>query len=167
MELAKSQDEHFMRLALDQARMAAACDEVPVGAALIDDQARVIAVAYNQNIGSCDPTAHAEILALRKACLRLKNYRLLSTTLYVTIEPCVMCLGAIIHARIERVVFGACDPKWGAAVSLYRLAEDGRFNHRPEVVGGVLENPCRQLIQDFFRAKRARVKEQPPGAGRN
>jgi tRNA(adenine34) deaminase len=113
----------------------------------------VVARAANEPIGLKDPTAHAEILALRAAAEKLKNYRLLNTTLYVTIEPCLMCMGAVVHARVARVVYGAPDPKWGAAGSLYHFALDGRLNHRPEVVSGVCEAECRELIQEFFRHK--------------
>jgi len=153
----RPQDIFFMKLAFEQARLAAAADEVPVGAVLVDSSRKVMATAHNQAISLCDPTAHAEILAIRAACQKMQNYRLLSSTLYVTIEPCVMCMGAVIHARVERLVFGAPDPKWGAVVSVYRLARDNRFNHRPEIVGGVLEDKCRRLIQDFFRSKRTRT----------
>ncbi len=153
-------DIFFMELAVKQAHLASGADEVPVGAVLIDKDRQVLAEAHNQTISMCDPSAHAEILAIRSACKKIQNYRLLSSTLYVTIEPCVMCMGAIIHARVKRLVFGAPDPKWGGAVSLYRLAEDRRFNHSPEIVGGVLEGTCRRLIQDFFRSKRIRVKGQ-------
>jgi len=101
-----------------------------------------------------DPTAHAEILALRAAAQQVNNYRLLNTTLYVTIEPCIMCMGAMIHARISRIVFGVSDPKWGAAGSLYNLATDARINHHPDIVGGICVNKCRTLIQEFFQKKR-------------
>ncbi len=144
-----------MQLALDAAHRARAEGEVPVGAVLVDEAESVLATAYNQTIGRCDPSAHAEMLAIREGALKLGNYRLLSTTLYVTIEPCVMCMGAIIHARVARIVFGAHDPKWGAAGSLYDFAKDERLNHQPEVAGGVSEEACRDLIQSFFREKRA------------
>jgi tRNA(adenine34) deaminase len=101
-----------------------------------------------------DPTAHAEILALRQAAQKTQNYRLLNTTLYVTIEPCVMCMGAIVHARISALVFGAKDPRWGGAGSLYNLAADNRLNHQVEIIEGICEDECRSLMQDFFRSKR-------------
>ena len=146
--------EHFMQLAIEQAQKAEEIGEVPVGAVITDAEDVILATAHNQTILKSDPTAHAEVQALRKASARLQNYRLLSTTLYVTIEPCVMCMGAIVHARVQRVVFGACDPKWGAAGSLYNFSEDGRLNHHPEVIGGVCEQRCRAMMQAFFRSRR-------------
>ena len=148
--------EYYMARALAQAERAARQNEVPVGAILIDGNGEDLARAFNLTRTKTDPTAHAEILALRKGAERVANYRLLNTTLYVTIEPCVMCMGAIVHARLARVVYGAPDPKWGAAGSLYHFAQDARMNHHPEVIGGVLEMPCRRIMQDFFRSKRAR-----------
>lgn len=146
--------ERYMRMAITQARTAAEHGEVPVGAVLVADTGVVLASAHNQPVSLNDPTAHAEILTLRAAGRRLLNYRLLNTTLYVTIEPCLMCMGAIIHARIRTVVFGTEDPKWGAAGSLYNFADDNRLNHSPGIVSGVCEQACRELIQSFFRAKR-------------
>ena len=148
----------MMRLAVDQAELAAEAGEVPVGAVLIDDQGEVIAAAHNQTITLNDPTAHAEMMAVRRAARILGNYRLLNTTLYVTIEPCVMCMGAIVHARISHVIFGAYDPKWGGAGSLYDLASDTRLNHRVAVTGGVMEDRCRQKMRDFFQARRIEKK---------
>lgn len=144
----------FMRAALREAAAAGIQDEVPVGAVLVSDSGEILASAHNQTIRSCDPSAHAEILALREASRKLKNYRLLNTTLYVTVEPCVMCMGAIIHARVARLVFGASDPKWGAAGSLYNLGADRRLNHQLEIVSGVLEEQCRAVMQEFFKSKR-------------
>lgn len=143
-----------MRIALEEARRARRIDEVPVGAVLVDESGDLVARACNRTIVDSDPTAHAEILVLRAAAEKLKNYRLLNTTLYVTIEPCLMCMGAVVHARVARVVYGAPDPKWGAAGSLYHFGLDPRLNHRPEVVAGVCEADCRELIQEFFRLKR-------------
>jgi len=143
-----------MTAALEEARKAGAKDEVPVGAVLVADDGDILAKAHNRTIHDCDPSAHAEILALRNASRKLKNYRLLNTTLYVTIEPCVMCMGAIIHARVARLVFGAADLKWGAAGSLFNLAADRRLNHQMEIVMGVLDGECREIIQDFFKSKR-------------
>lgn len=144
----------FMTAALKEAAAAGAQDEVPIGAVLVSDSGEILAAARNQTIRSCDPSAHAEILALRAASRKLKNYRLLNTTLYVTIEPCVMCMGAVIHARVARLVFGAADPKWGAAGSLYNLGADRRLNHQLEIVAGVLEDECRAVMQEFFKSKR-------------
>jgi len=149
-----------MRQALSQAQKAARQDEVPVGAVLVARDGTVLARAHNQTISLCDPTAHAEILALRAASMALGNYRLLNTTLYVTIEPCIMCMGALLQARVARIVFGAKDPKWGGAGSRYNLAADTSLNHTIDVQGGPLENECRELIQDFFRAKRLELKKQ-------
>jgi len=146
--------EYFMKLALIQAQKAFDADEVPVGAVLVGPDGKVLSRAFNQTITRHDPTAHAEISALRKAARKTGNYRLVNTTLYVTIEPCIMCMGAIIHARVSHVVFGAPDPKWGAAGSVYAFQEDRRLNHQPRVFGGVLENFCRQLMMDFFKQKR-------------
>jgi tRNA(adenine34) deaminase len=147
-------DNQYMGEALAQAREAQAAGEVPVGAVLLGEGGEVLARAYNRPIGLNYPTAHAEVLALRQAAARLGNYRLPGTTLYVTIEPCIMCVGALIQARVSRLVFGAPDPKGGACVSLYRLPEDTRLNHRLEVRGGVREAECRELLQEFFKARR-------------
>ena len=146
--------QYFMTLALDQAAIAEAHGEVPVGAVLVSADGMVLAEGFNQTISSCDPSAHAEIVALRSAAHAMSNYRLLSTTLYATIEPCVMCMGALIHARVTRVVYGAPDPKWGAAGSLYDFSSDERFNHRLEIIRGVCESECRRVIQSFFQKKR-------------
>lgn len=143
-----------MDLALAQARKAAAAGEVPVGAVVVSDSGEILAAAHNSPIALHDPTAHAEILALRQAAAKAGNYRLPGATLYVTIEPCLMCVGAMIQARIKRLVFGAPDTKAGACVSLYRLPEDQRLNHRLEVTGGVRETECRELLQEFFQTRR-------------
>lgn len=143
-----------MRHAIVEAQLATREDEVPVGAVLVAQDGTVLAKAHNQTITFCDPTAHAEILALRSASQALGNYRLPNTILYVTIEPCVMCMGALLQARVANIVYGAKDPKWGAAGSCYDLSADPRLNHVIDVQGGVLENECRQLIQAFFRDKR-------------
>jgi len=144
----------FMGLALEEARKAAAMEEVPVGAVLVSAVGEVLARAHNRTIADNDPSAHAEILAIRQAASRLGNYRLLNTALYVTVEPCLMCMGAIIHARVAQLFFGARDPKWGAAGSLYNLGEDRRLNHHTEIIEGLLLEDCRDLIQGFFRARR-------------
>jgi tRNA(adenine34) deaminase len=145
-----------MRQAIAEAQQAAREDEVPVGAVLVDGNGTVFAKAHNQTIASCDPTAHAEMLALRSATKALGNYRLVGTILYVTIEPCIMCIGALLHARVARIVYGAKDPKWGAAGSCYDLAADPRLNHIIDVRGGILEDECRGLIQAFFQNKRCK-----------
>ena len=147
----------FINLALDEAKKAGQKNEVPIGAVVVDSNGSVTAAAHNQVITRADVTAHAEILVLRSACAAANNYRLPGTTIFVTIEPCPMCMGAIIHARVERLVFGAFDPKWGAAGSIYNFAADDRFNHQPEVISGVCEGACRRLIKEFFRVKRVRV----------
>jgi tRNA(adenine34) deaminase len=147
--------ENFMKIALDEAEKAGQIGEVPVGAIVVSENGKVISTAYNQPITLVDPTAHAEILAIRKAALEIKNYRLLNTTLYVTVEPCIMCMGAIVHARVSRVVYGAPDAKWGAAGSLYNYAEDDRLNHRVEIIADMCADNCRRLMQDFFHAKRS------------
>jgi len=146
--------EHYMQQAIDQARKAEKLDEVPVGAIITDVDGNILASAYNQTITKSDPTAHAEIEALRQASVKLQNYRLLSTTLYATVEPCVMCMGAIVHARVQRVVFGAPDPKWGAAGSLYNFSKDIRLNHHPQIIGGICADECRTMLQRFFRMRR-------------
>ncbi len=143
-----------MKLALSEAKKAAEKAEVPIGAVLVSQNAEILAAAHNQTISLNDPTAHAEILALRQGAEQTQNYRLLNTTLYVTIEPCMMCMGAIVHARISTLVFGARDPKWGSAGSLYNLATDNRFNHQVQIIEGICEDECRSLMQDFFRLKR-------------
>ena len=149
----------FMTIAIEEGKKAEYMDEVPVGAVLVSISGDTIVAAHNETIRLADPTAHAEILALRTAAQRVQNYRLPDTTLYVTVEPCVMCMGAILHARVSRVVFGADDPKWGAAGSLYNFASDRRFNHRPEIIRNVCEDECRQLMQNFFREKRKSISK--------
>jgi tRNA(adenine34) deaminase len=144
----------FMTLALDEAKKAGQTGEIPVGAVLVAESGDILGAAHNQVIRREDPTAHAEVLALRKAAQAVSNYRLLNTTLYVTIEPCLMCMGAIIHARVSKVVYGTADPKWGAAGSLYDFSADARLNHHPEIVTGICRDACRSLIQDFFRSRR-------------
>jgi tRNA(adenine34) deaminase len=146
---------YYMGLAMDQARAAQAMDEVPVGAVVVDSRGEVIARAHNETIVRNDPSAHAEMLALRRAASKIQNYRLLGTSLYATVEPCVMCMGAVIHARVKRVVFGAPDPNWGAVGSIYDFSRDTRFNHLPEIIPGVCADQCRRLMRDFFALKRA------------
>ena len=149
-----AEDIHWMQEALALAERAAAAGEVPVGAVLVRDGA-LIGEGWNCPIGAADPTAHAEVQALRDAARRSGNYRLPGSTLYVTLEPCVMCAGAIIHARVERVVYGAPDPKAGACGSVFDLLPaDGRFNHRTRCSGGVLADACGETLRAFFRARR-------------
>ena len=143
-----------MNIAISEAEKAGQNNEVPVGAVIVAENGSVLAQAGNQTITIADPTAHAEILVIRKASKLINNYRLLNTTLYVTVEPCLMCMGAVIHARIARLVFGAADPKWGASGSLYDFSNDSRLNHQPDIVSGIHENRCRNLIRNFFRARR-------------
>ncbi len=142
-----------MELALAEARAAAAAGEVPVGAVLLHE-GRVIARAHNRTIGDCDPTAHAEMIVLRDAAKALANYRLTGATLYVTIEPCAMCAGAMIQARIVRLVYGCKEPKGGAAESCFSIFDHPMVNHRVEVTGTVRANECARLIQGFFQARR-------------
>jgi len=143
----------FMRAALDEARLASDAGEVPVGAVIVLD-GEIVGRGFNQPISASDPTAHAEIVALREAARALGNYRLVGATMYVTIEPCLMCVGAMVHARVGTLVFGAPEPKAGAVVSSCRAHEMPSLNHRIDVVGGVLEEDCRAVIQEFFRTRR-------------
>ncbi len=147
--------EAFMDQALAEARRGAEAGEVPVGAVLVLD-GEVVGRGFNQPIGAGDPTAHAEIVAIREAARRVGNYRLTGATLYVTVEPCLMCVGAMVHARVGTVVFGAPEPRTGAVVSTVRGGDLPGHNHRFEVVGGVREDACRAMMQDFFRARRKR-----------
>ena len=144
----------MMKIALTEAEKAQKKGEVPIGAVVVTDSCQILASAHNRTITLNDPTAHAEILALRSAAAKIGNYRLLNTMLYVTVEPCPMCMGAVIHARVSQVIFGTRDPKWGAAGSLYDFAADRRFNHQPEIIEGVCKAHCKALIQEFFRQKR-------------
>lgn len=145
----------WMARALNRAREAAERNEVPVGAILVRD-GRVLGEGSNQPVGSHDPTAHAEIIALREAARQEGNYRLPDSVLYVTIEPCTMCVGAIIHARVGMLVFGAREPRYGAVVSAQRLLDSDRYNHHPAVLEGVLADECGDLMRGFFRARRNR-----------
>jgi len=147
-------DSEWMALAIEQANLAAAAGEVPVGAVVVLPDGRHFS-AHNAPITAHDASAHAEMRAIRAACTALGNYRLPDATLYVTLEPCCMCAGAIVHARIKRVVYGARDAKTGAVESLYTLLADARLNHQPEVCGGVLAEPCGELLRTFFRQRRS------------
>ena len=146
-------DEHFMREALQMAEFAQTAGEVPVGAVLVSGD-QIIASGFNQSISTCDPTAHAELVAIRSAAKKLSNYRLVDCDLYVTIEPCAMCVGAILHARIRRVIFGALEPRAGALQSHLQLLEKTHFNHSVDWYGGVLHDKCSNLMKEFFAARR-------------
>ena len=155
--------EEFMTAALDQARHALAAGEVPIGAVVVID-GRVVASGFNQPISSVDPTAHAEMIALREAARGVGNYRLTDATLYVTVEPCLMCVGALVHARVREVVYGAAEPKSGALVSAVRGLELAGLNHRFAVTGGVLEEECRGLVQLFFQERRQAARDATSSA---
>ncbi len=142
-----------MRLALEQAASAQASGDVPIGAVVLDGASEVLAAAGNQREQAQDPTAHAEILALREAALALGSWRLTGCTLVVTLEPCTMCAGALVLARVQRLVFGAYDPKAGAVASLFDVVRDSRLNHRVDVRGGILEDECSALLTDFFASR--------------
>ena len=146
-------DRQFMQQALEQAQLAAVAGEVPVGAVIVRN-GEVIARAFNQPITKHDPSAHAEMLALRQAALSAENYRLPSTTLYVTLEPCTMCAGAMLHARVDRIVYGAADPKTGAAGSVLDVFSSKQINHQTVVEGGVMAQECGQLLRNFFKERR-------------
>lgn len=143
-----------MQVALDAALAERDLDEVPIGACLIGENDELIASGFNRTISDCDPTAHAEIVVLRQAASKLGNYRLSGTTLYTTIEPCVMCAGALVNARIKRLVYGAPDERFGAVETLFRLCDSEALNHRIEITSGVLADECRELMQNFFRRRR-------------
>ena len=150
-----------MQLALEQAQLAASLDEVPVGAVLVSAQQELIAAGHNQPISRHDPTAHAEIIVLRAAAAKIENYRLVDTTLYVTLEPCVMCVGAMMHARVGRLVYGANEYKTGAIQSACQLLEHTQFNHRIEIEAGVLQQPCAMIMSEFFARRRLQKKLMP------
>ena len=155
-----NKDEKWMQIAISEAILAKNENEVPVGAVIIQDN-KLIARAHNQPILNHDPTAHAEVEVLRKAGRVLKNYRLPKSTLYVTLEPCIMCLGAIMHARIERIVFGASDPKTGACGLKTGLTSETFFTHKVKVDGGILEEECKEILKSFFKSKRKDSKLKP------
>ena len=146
-------DRQFMQQALSQAKLAAAAGEVPVGAVLVRD-GQIISTGFNRPITNSDPSAHAEMMALRAAAQSESNYRLPGTTLYVTLEPCTMCAGAMLHARVERVVFGAADPKTGAAGSVLNVFSEKQINHQTQVEGGIMGEECGQVLRDFFKERR-------------
>lgn len=149
----RSEDERFMQLALQQARLAAQAGEVPVGAVVIKD-GEILAQGHNRNLLDHDPAAHAEIVALRQAGIRLGNHRLTGCTIYSTIEPCAMCAGAMVHARLARLVYGASDPKAGAAGSVLEVLNHPRLNHKVQITAGVLEAECSSLLREFFQERR-------------
>ena len=150
--------ERWMQLALEQARCAFDVEEVPVGAVVVHND-QVIGEGYNQRETLHDPTAHAEMIAITQAAQALGSWRLLDCTLYVTLEPCPMCAGAIVQARLPRVIFGTLDPKAGACQTLYRITDDARLNHRCAVLGGVLQDECKGILQEFFALQRSRGKK--------
>jgi tRNA(adenine34) deaminase len=156
MFMPNEQDAEFMKMALMQAHLARDAGEVPVGAVLVANQ-QVIATGHNQPIGHHDPSAHAEIVTLKAAGAALSNYRLPETTLYVTLEPCMMCCGAIMHARVSRLVYGASDAKTGCVHSVMKLFDNIQLNHHTMVEGGVLSDECAQVLKDFFKERRAKA----------
>lgn len=153
-------DEFWMQKALQAALEARELNEVPIGACLIDKEGNLLAVAGNRTRTDCDPTAHAEIIVLRDAARKIGNYRLTETVLYTTIEPCAMCAGALVTARVKRLVFGATDERFGAVETLFRICDSSSLNHRMEITSGILADECKKLMQEFFRAKRTELKIQ-------
>jgi tRNA(adenine34) deaminase len=151
---AQATDSKWMSRAIEAARQAELRNEVPVGAVVVDQAGQMLAMSGNSCIAVNDPTGHAEMHALREAGKKIGNYRLVGTTMYVTLEPCLMCAAAMIHARVNRVVFGAADPKSGALHSVYNIGQDDRLNHRLQVTGGVLAAECSQILKDFFLGRR-------------
>ena len=147
-------DEKWMWRAIGLAREAEKIGEVPVGAVIIDAEGKILAAASNRTIKNVDPTAHAEILALRIAATRLGNYRLEGTTVYTTIEPCAMCAGALVNARVARLVYGAPDERFGAVETLFRVCDNPQLNHQMQITGNILAENCRRLMQDFFKERR-------------
>jgi len=148
------EDERFMRTAIRGAIAARQIGEVPIGACLIDEAGQMIASGFNRTITDSDPTAHAEIIVLREAAKKIGNYRLTGTTLYTTVEPCVMCAGALVNARVKRLVYGAADERFGAVETLFRLCDNQSLNHRLEITSGVMAEECRALMQEFFKMRR-------------
>jgi tRNA(adenine34) deaminase len=150
----ESQDEIWMRLAIESARAALSIDEVPIGACILDPHGELLATGHNLTIRTNDPTAHAEIVAIRAAAEKLGNYRLTGTTIYTTVEPCAMCAGALVNARVKRLVFGTLDERFGGIETHFGVGSNDVLNHRLEIVSGVLADECRQMMQDFFRKRR-------------
>jgi tRNA(adenine34) deaminase len=147
-------DEKWMAKALEAAREARAIDEVPIGACLVSAEGELLAAGYNRTIIDSDPTAHAEIIVLREAARKIGNYRLTGTVLYTTIEPCVMCAGAIVNARVKRLVYGSADERFGAVRTKFQLCDSSSLNHQVSITAGILETQCREIMQEFFRLKR-------------
>ena len=152
-------DEFWMQKAIEIARETGKLDEVPIGACLINEEGELQAIAGNRTILDNDPTAHAEILVLRETARKIGNYRLTDTIVYTTIEPCVMCAGALVNARVKRLVFGAHDERFGAVESIYKLCDTSSLNHQIEIRSGVLAEDCKKLMQDFFKLKRLKAKK--------
>jgi tRNA(adenine34) deaminase len=157
------QDEKWMREALKAADEARLLGEVPIGACIVDEAGELLAAAGNRTITATDPTAHAEMLALREAADKTGNYRLTGLTVYTTIEPCAMCAGALVNARVKRLVYGAADEKYGAVETLFRICDSSDLNHRIEIESGVLAEECRALMRDFFRGRRTEKKLEKHG----
>ncbi len=155
----ESTDEFWMKKAIEAAMNAADIGEIPIGACLVDSKDCLLSVSGNRTISNCDPTAHAEILVLRAAATKIGNYRLTETTLYTTIEPCAMCAGALVNARVKRLVFGAHDERFGAVESIFQLCNTSSLNHQIEITSSVLAEDCKKLMQDFFKLKRLKVKK--------
>ncbi len=151
-------DEFWMRQAINAAKEAEQLDEVPIGACLIGAKGELLGIAGNRTRTICDPTAHAEILVLREGAQKIGNYRLTETILYTTIEPCAMCAGALIQARVTRLVFGAHDPRFGAVESIFQLCDSSSLNHQMEITAGVLADECKKLMQSFFKRKRSQLR---------
>ncbi|MGI8788645.1 MAG: tRNA adenosine(34) deaminase TadA [Pyrinomonadaceae bacterium] len=151
-------DEFWMRKAIEAAEIARGLNEIPIGACLIDKNGELLAIAGNRTITNSDPTAHAEILVLREAAVKIGNYRLTETAVYTTIEPCAMCAGALVNARVKRLIFGARDERFGAVESVFRLCDTSSLNHQIEITKGILAEECRQLVQEFFRQKRKQLR---------
>ena len=147
-------DEKFMKIAIEQAKLAYKLDEVPIGAVVVDKNGEIISMGHNLRESKKSPSAHAEVLAIEEACKKLETWRLLGCTIYVTLEPCIMCAGLMHQSRISRCVFGAFDKKAGALSTLYQIGNDERLNHNFDVEGGVLEEECAKLLSDFFKARR-------------
>jgi tRNA(adenine34) deaminase len=161
LDIEQELDARWMREALRAAVEARERDEVPIGACVVMDNGKVLAVASNRTRTDCDPTAHAEIIALREAAREIGNYRLTSAVVYSTIEPCAMCAGALVQARVKRLVYGARDERFGAVETQFRICDSSSLNHRMEITSGVLEEECRHIMQEFFRARRtARMKDE-------
>jgi tRNA(adenine34) deaminase len=152
--LTPTTDNEWMQLALANAKKAYQANEVPVGAVIVDANNNILGQGWNQPVGASDPSAHAEIVALRLAANSINNYRIPDATLYVTLEPCAMCAGAMVHARIKRLVFGAKDPRTGAAGSVFNLTDSEKLNHRIKVTSGILADECGNLLKEFFQARR-------------